>query len=182
METTVPDAPLPDKAAYSVPPAGTLLPPPDFKPFFTLIEDSATGEHHHPAVHYLFQDDDPEDFTHPILDALERHDPPEHGAARLVIIDVAADGRTIASASSLSTDWQALKTTVSRAPSWRDDAAADAERGVMLTISGTEVDDVARTRRAKMDGSAVELVRAFGEGLTVLDETLGRVKGRDDVA
>jgi hypothetical protein len=37
----------------------TLLPPPNFKPFFNLIEDSTTGEHYHPYVHYIFADDDP---------------------------------------------------------------------------------------------------------------------------
>ncbi|KAF2796082.1 hypothetical protein K505DRAFT_206019, partial [Melanomma pulvis-pyrius CBS 109.77] len=37
----------------------TLLPPPNFNPFFTLIEDTTTGEHYHPYVHYVFADDDP---------------------------------------------------------------------------------------------------------------------------
>lgn len=37
----------------------TLLPPPNFRPFFTLVEDSTSGEHYHPYVHYVFVDDDP---------------------------------------------------------------------------------------------------------------------------
>ncbi|KAF1841482.1 uncharacterized protein K460DRAFT_293425 [Cucurbitaria berberidis CBS 394.84] len=37
----------------------TLLPPPNFRPFFTLIEDTSSGEHYHPYVHYVFADDDP---------------------------------------------------------------------------------------------------------------------------
>lgn len=37
----------------------TLLPPPNFNPFFTIVEDTTTGEHHHPFVHYVFADDDP---------------------------------------------------------------------------------------------------------------------------
>ncbi len=37
----------------------TLLPPPNFRPFFTLIEDITSGEHYHPYVHYVFADDDP---------------------------------------------------------------------------------------------------------------------------
>jgi hypothetical protein len=37
----------------------TLLPPPNFKPFFTLIEDTTSGDHYHPYVHYVFADDDP---------------------------------------------------------------------------------------------------------------------------
>lgn len=37
----------------------TLLPPSNFRPFFTIVEDSSTGEHYHPFVHYVFADDDP---------------------------------------------------------------------------------------------------------------------------
>lgn len=37
----------------------TLLPPPNFRPFFTLVEDSTSAEHYHPYVHYVFVDDDP---------------------------------------------------------------------------------------------------------------------------
>lgn len=37
----------------------TLLPPPNFNPFFILIEDSTSSEHYHPYVHYVFADDDP---------------------------------------------------------------------------------------------------------------------------
>jgi hypothetical protein len=40
-------------------PEQTLLPPPNFNPFFTLIEDTTSGEHYHPYVHYVFADDDP---------------------------------------------------------------------------------------------------------------------------
>lgn len=41
----------------------TLLPPPNFNPFFTIVEDAATGEHYHPFVHYVFADDDPAIIT-----------------------------------------------------------------------------------------------------------------------
>lgn len=37
----------------------TLLPPPNFNPFFNIIEDTTSGEHYHPYVHYVFADDDP---------------------------------------------------------------------------------------------------------------------------
>jgi hypothetical protein len=36
-----------------------LLSPPNFRSFFTLIEDTTSGEHYHPYVHYVFADDDP---------------------------------------------------------------------------------------------------------------------------
>ncbi|KAF2641735.1 hypothetical protein P280DRAFT_283999 [Massarina eburnea CBS 473.64] len=37
----------------------TLLPPPNFHPFFTIVEDATSGEHYHPLTHYVFADDDP---------------------------------------------------------------------------------------------------------------------------
>jgi hypothetical protein len=40
-----------------------LLPPPNFRPFFTLIEDTTTNEHYHPYTHYVFADDDPTIIT-----------------------------------------------------------------------------------------------------------------------
>lgn len=44
-------------------------PQPPFQPFFTLVTDSATRATHHPQVHYIFSDDDPDILT----DALARH-------------------------------------------------------------------------------------------------------------
>ncbi|KAI9807822.1 MAG: hypothetical protein M1825_005127 [Sarcosagium campestre] len=44
--------------------------PTNFAPFFTLIEDAATSTHHHPTVHYLFSDDDPDLTTQISLQAL----------------------------------------------------------------------------------------------------------------
>ncbi|KAF3000759.1 hypothetical protein E8E13_004693 [Curvularia kusanoi] len=41
----------------------TLLPPPNFRPFFALVEDAASGEHYHPYIHYVFADDDPVAIT-----------------------------------------------------------------------------------------------------------------------
>jgi hypothetical protein len=40
-----------------------LLPPPNFRPFFTLIEDTTSSEHYHPYTHYVFADDDPTIIT-----------------------------------------------------------------------------------------------------------------------
>jgi hypothetical protein len=44
---------------------------PSFQPFFTLIEDANTSEYHHPAVHYIFSDDDTDIVTEAALRALE---------------------------------------------------------------------------------------------------------------
>lgn len=48
---------------------------PSFQPFFTLIEDSVTNEHHHPTVHYIFADDDPELIADAACRSLETLDP-----------------------------------------------------------------------------------------------------------
>ncbi|KAJ4383922.1 hypothetical protein N0V86_000765 [Didymella sp. IMI 355093] len=48
------DIPYPEPSSEQ-----TLLPPPNFRPFFALVEDSTSGEHYHPYVHYVFADDDP---------------------------------------------------------------------------------------------------------------------------
>ncbi|GFF44300.1 hypothetical protein IFM61606_00786 [Aspergillus udagawae] len=45
---------------------------PSFQPFFTLIEDANTSEYYHPAVHYIFSDDDTDIVTEAALRALER--------------------------------------------------------------------------------------------------------------
>lgn len=43
-----------------------------FHPFFTLIEDSLTTEHHHPTVHYIFADDEQDIITEAACRALEQ--------------------------------------------------------------------------------------------------------------
>ncbi|KAH8690086.1 hypothetical protein BGW36DRAFT_364812 [Talaromyces proteolyticus] len=51
--------------------------PPAFRPFFTLIEDVHSSDYHHPTVHYIFSDDDPDLITEASLRALElSHDSP----------------------------------------------------------------------------------------------------------
>ena len=51
---------------------------PAFTPFFTLIEDTSTSTHRHPAVHYIFSDDDPDLITQASLRALS---PPSSAAS-----------------------------------------------------------------------------------------------------
>lgn len=50
---------------------GSGIPHPPFKPLFTLIHDNATGQYHHPSVHYLFSDDDPEIITEAAMRSVE---------------------------------------------------------------------------------------------------------------
>lgn len=54
------EAAVDDEIPYPEPSSEqTLLPPPNFRPFFALVEDSTSGEHYHPYIHYVFADDDP---------------------------------------------------------------------------------------------------------------------------
>jgi hypothetical protein len=58
----------------------TYEPIPNFQPFFTLIEDSVTNEHHHPTVHYIFADDDPDIIVEAACRSLETLDPSQQRA------------------------------------------------------------------------------------------------------
>lgn len=46
-----------------------------FKPFFTLIEDVNSSDHHNPTVHYIFSDDDTDLITEAALRSLEPDGP-----------------------------------------------------------------------------------------------------------
>lgn len=100
---------------------------PPFQPLFTLVTDSATHATHHPEVHYIFSDDDPEILT----EALARHGhqsspvtsaerasapqaPPNERAIVLDLVSKSADnshspqstlGYDVAWVSSLSPSW-----------------------------------------------------------------------------
>ncbi|KAK1055395.1 hypothetical protein LTR74_015723 [Friedmanniomyces endolithicus] len=161
--------------AYEEATAENLLPPPDFKPFFTIVEDAEGTEHHHPTVHYIFADDDPEDLTSAILAAIDqeaavgtRLDVEE----RVILLDMDADGKHVVTTSSLSSRWQATQVEIGQAPSWGG-ATQGGEGGLMLKISGKEVAKTASKQRKKGTGSMEELVRSFGERLDGLGEILG---------
>ncbi|KAK4990095.1 hypothetical protein LTR50_002725 [Elasticomyces elasticus] len=183
-----------------------LLPPPDFHPFFTLIEDSATGEHHHPSVHYIFSDDDPEPLTSACLAAAEANTPlppaesagtvgPPAPTERYILLDVAADGRTVQAAQSLSAEWQVVQTHARRAPSFADAKTAGEEggRGLMLRVVGTEMGDTSEQDGGRGKGAerltveAVEaMMRAFEQRLGLLDGIMAseggdREEGKADV-
>ena len=176
-----PEVAATEAETYQEPAAEELLPPPDFTPFFTLIEDPDTGEHYHPTVHYVFADDDTDLLTSATLEALDNHAEasthPEEAEDRFVVVDMAIDGRTVASTSSLSSDWQAVKTTVTQAPSWGDESRS-ADKGLMLKISGQEGTSSGTLehgkRRRQQAGSIDDMVAAFSERLRDLDEVLGR--------
>ncbi|KAL2392104.1 hypothetical protein ABEF95_012662 [Exophiala dermatitidis] len=59
----------------------TTDPVPSFQPFFTLIEDSVTNEHHHPTVHYVFADDDSDIIAEAACRSLESLDPSQRAGS-----------------------------------------------------------------------------------------------------
>jgi len=137
--------------------------PATFQPFFALIEDSATNEHHHPTVHYIFADDDADIITEAAFRSLELdktselHEtsqvqdqeqeedegklPPYDHRTRehYLILDVqpVAKGSSyeVTSAHSLSSEWQVLRTNITTAPTFNAEAP-DVEDGLMLKIEG----------------------------------------------
>ncbi|KAF2842750.1 hypothetical protein M501DRAFT_23822 [Patellaria atrata CBS 101060] len=138
-----------------------LLPPANFNPFFTLIEDAVNGEHYHPSVHYVFADDDPEVQTAISINALTGYDPVEDSATdhpstndrdstsarqppagskeRYLVVDVAADGHTVIQTQSLDKEWQIIQAGIDIAPTWDESEGQAGEAGLMLRIQGTEL-------------------------------------------
>ena len=133
--------------------------------YFTLVEDAVSTDCHHPHVHYIFEDDDPELLTAASIRALggkeilvtdqgEGKSEQEHSQKgllsplppirdgveeRYIIIDIAEDGQSIQSARCLSHDWQVVNTQITAAPTW-DDAAADDNIGnLMINIQGSGI-------------------------------------------
>ena len=129
-----------------------------FAPFFPLVTTSAhPSQHqttHHPILHYVFADDDPDLLT----EALAQH---HHGGAhadveneggnnlreRAVVLDIIpADhgpGYEVAWASSLSPDWAVVSTSISRMGDANGALAAahgDGHGALVLTVEGVSVE------------------------------------------
>ena len=162
-------------------------PPPDFKPFFALVEDPITGEYHHPEVHYIFSDDEDQGIlTSAALRAIDKEDNTLQDAEgveeRVAVIDMDYDGRTVLGISSLSPEWQALRTEVWQAPGRSDNKQGGADRGLMLRVSGKEANASKRAAGKQNSGDVDSLVESFGHGLESLDEVLGEddARGREE--
>jgi hypothetical protein len=156
--------------------------PPDFKPFFALVEDPITGEYHHPEVHYIFADDEDQGvLTSAALRAIGKEDNTlqdgEDAEERVAIIDMDSDGRTVLGISSLSPEWQALRTQVWQAPGRTDNKQGTADRGLMLRVSGKETSAPSGTGKQNVEDLDV-LVKNFGLALESLDEVLGEEDAR----
>jgi hypothetical protein len=122
-------------------------PPPLFSPLFTLVNNSTIHSTHHPRVHYIFSDDDPEVLSR----ALAQHQSDEASELagankdRAVVLDLAPTaegGWEVAWASSLSSDWAVVDARVSRMEEGdegnRLPAADNTDGGLMLKIEGVE--------------------------------------------
>ena len=154
--------------------------PPNFQPFFTLIEDPITHEHYHPTVHYIFADDEADIITEASIRSLEDSwsesqaiasastkeeggtrylPPPQPGVKEHYLIldvqstssfppgDVSSQGYAVTHSTSLSSDWQVLRTNITQAPTIGD---SPEDEGLMLRIEGrgnTPTDNVAVTQQ-----------------------------------
>ncbi len=163
---------------HGAPGAEAHLPPPVFKPFFTLIENVQEGLYHHPNVLYQFIDDDADAVTSAALDSLDMCEDGGLAAGepeeRFIVLDMAADGKAVASTTSLCPYWQNVKTEFMPAPSWND--ATTAERGLMLRVSGQECALVTasskQTKARKHTQDIDEVAEHFGRQLHSLEEII----------
>lgn len=206
------DIPYPEPSSEQ-----TLLPPPNFRPFFALVEDSNSGEHYHPYVHYVFADDDPvtvtaasmrgmglDDTQYLPRDASEGHEDPDQVGEEeaghespvesplpppipgvrehYLIVDVAADGRTVVDAQSLSSSWQITNASTRTAPSF-DESAID--QGLMLRIEGVEIPSKKKGKGKGQPGDAIlseARERSQGDIFAALDGLVEGVEGSLTVA
>ncbi|KAJ4336169.1 hypothetical protein N0V87_005605 [Didymella glomerata] len=206
------DIPYPEPSSEQ-----TLLPPPNFRPFFALIEDSTSGEHYHPYIHYVFADDDPvivtaasmrgmglDDTQYLPHDTPQGHDGPDQVGEEeaghdspvesplpppipgvrdhYLIVDVAADGRTVVDAQSLSSSWQITNASTRTAPSF-DETAPD--QGLMLRIEGVEIPNKKKGKGRGQPGDAIlseARERSQGDMFTALDGLVEGVDGSLEVA
>ncbi|KAF1817081.1 hypothetical protein P152DRAFT_453687 [Eremomyces bilateralis CBS 781.70] len=162
-EPEVEDATAPHD--YIEPSDDQLLPPPNFNPFFSLIEDESSGEYHHPSVHYIFADDDHDVLVAAAMRSLGTEPPPyppsdteadSKGKARVrsrvpalprprpgvkeryVLVDVGPDGQTIDEVQSLSPDWAVTATSITNAPTFEEEESSLGQgTALMLRIQGT---------------------------------------------
>lgn len=155
-----------------------------FQPFFTLIENPSTSEHHHPTVHYIFADDDAEIITEAACRALAQDDaqhkhqeeeeaklpaPVEDVHEHYILLDVQpseGNGYEVIKAHSLSSDWQVMKASISNAPTI-DGNDTESGEGWMLKVEGigavSQTDSEEASKRQKE--SLQQMVERFERGL-----------------
>jgi hypothetical protein len=142
--------------------AGSLLPPPNFRPLFTVITDPLTRETYHPAVYYVFSDDAENEregsdvATVAALRALDqtaqkqqsyvRSSQPNEDEIdeRFITVDLepvvepTGTALRVKHVSSLSPSWAVTSTTIRSAPTF-DEQAEDSPESLMLQVEGIEL-------------------------------------------
>lgn len=142
----------------------TLQTQPTFQPLFTLVTDITTHATHHPQVHYVFSDDDPEILTEalaryghhasPDASSTKVSPPAAHPNERAVVLDLvpkpadnapptsSSPGYDVAWVSSLSPNWavvtaktSAMTEETSNSAITLDDDTAAGQR-LVLRIEG----------------------------------------------
>jgi hypothetical protein len=99
-----------------------------------------------------------------------------------LIVDVAADGRTVVDAQSLSSSWQITNASTRTAPSF-DETAPD--QGLMLRIEGVEIPNKKKGKGRGQPGDAIlseARERSQGDMFTALDGLVEGVDGSLEVA
>lgn len=128
----------------------SLLPPPAFHPFFTLITDTTSGETYHPRTYYIFTDDDPDILTTATLHALDsqssypREGEEEEGDGgqeeeRYLVMDMSDDATRVREIKSLTSNWAVTSSEIRGAPTFQPESgvtAAGGNEGLMLMIEG----------------------------------------------
>lgn len=162
--------------------------PPSFQPLFTLVTDSTSRATHHPRVHYIFSDDDPDVLTSALAQhhatAFE-HDtssPEASGGAsrpeRAIVLDLVPTetdpetnasgvGYDVAWASSLSADWAVTSARVSRIEEGEGDTEDDGAGRLMLRIEGVGISSTAPAGKSPSPlpaGEGGELQGSGGSG------------------
>lgn len=131
---------------------------PPFAPIYTLVTNTSTRTTHHPHVHYIFNDDDPDILSQALA---QQHglnvdestsDPKSHN--RAVLLDVEPDaegGYKVSWASSLSPSWAVVDAQLSRiTPPSEAEGAQTSDRAetshksdrLMLRVDGLEAASV----------------------------------------
>ncbi|KXX74282.1 hypothetical protein MMYC01_208411 [Madurella mycetomatis] len=161
-----------------------LQPPqlPAFSPLFTLLTSTSHASNrqtiHHPTVHYIFADDDPEILTaalaHHHSGAYEDPSGEDDGRGsgsgvhdRAVLLDMesAPDGSSleVAWASSLSPDWAVTSARVSRMEAGGDGAVvAGPNGGLVLKIEGVSLEPSSGAPMGKAGTPEAELQSSGG--------------------
>jgi hypothetical protein len=151
----------------------SLLPPPDFHPFFTLITDSSNGETYHPSTYYIFSDDDPDVLTTATLHALDTQSssyPDEeeqrdvNEEERYLVVDMHDDATRVKEIKSLTSKWAVTGAEIRCAPTFQQEGGAVGEvgggnEGLMLMIEGMGMDVPHPAEGVEQDKGVREMAR-----------------------